>query len=143
MKIDTDLRLAIKSAEKLQPQDNWTERNKREQASIASLFGAKPHIHAKAKKLAASIKRHRDAEEKAEKELCQSYGLRARDGQSDYVTGFTIGGCENSSKAFEKAGGKIITKNAPWKFNAVMAQLAAATPKEGAKIIKSLGINWT
>ena len=44
-------------------------------------------------------------------------------------------------EAFSKAGGKIEIKTSR-SADAVISQLAAATPEEGAKILADLGIKW-
>jgi hypothetical protein len=47
----------------------------------------------------------------------------------------------NDIERLAKAGLKL-DNNAPLREETVMAQLACATPEEGMKIVKSIGINW-
>jgi len=58
--------------------------------------------------------------------------------------GLSFDGSHVSDKAiFKKAGGSIPPDGpALWKFDVVMAEIAAATPEAGQAIIKRLGINW-
>lgn len=139
MKIDTDLRLAIKAAEKAQPQDGYDARNKREQDAVIKFFAAYPEKAKRArllsKQAAAAYARYQAADEA----ICKEFGLRRMGGSQ---SGFQLGGCGASPNRFVKAGGKLPTRQVRWSADNVMAQIAAATPKEGAKIIKSLGINW-
>jgi hypothetical protein len=137
MKIDTDLRLAIKSAEKAQPQDDWRVREAATKAAIADLFERKPTIAVAAKKLVARAKKAEAVEAAAREELCKKYGLRT---DGNY---FTFSNCGDGQKQFEKVGGKVQQRHVRWTFDAVMLELAKATPQEGAAIIKRLGINWT
>lgn len=139
MKIDTDLRAAIRSAEKAQPQVNrYEERRKSELAAIADLFKRKPALGAKARGLASTAAKADKIASAARAKLCDEYGLRA-DGDE-----FRFAGCGNYEERFVKAGGKLpsLDKMERWNFDDVMAALAKADPKEGAKIIKRLGINW-
>jgi len=141
MKIDTDLRLAIKAAERAQPHESWDIRRDAEQKSIVDFFKKYPAKARRAKRLDADIATMEKKLAAAKKELCDSYGLQTNS-RSDYKTGFTYSNCGGSGANFTKAGGKIPAKYAPWKADDVIAQIARATAKEGAKIIKSLGINW-
>lgn len=137
MKIDTDLRLAIKSAEKAQPQDDWRTRETANKAAIADLFKRKPAIGVAAKKLVEKSQKAYTAYEAANKALCEQFGLRK---DSD---GFTFSNCDDGHKRFAKIGGKVPSQTTRrWSFDAVMRELATATPKEGAAILKRLGINW-
>ncbi len=137
MKIDTDLRLAIKSAEKMQPQDDWRAREAANRASIAELFKRKPTIGAAAKKLLAKIKKAEETRLAAEQALCKQFGLR-KDGVN-----FAFANCGDGAGQFEKVGGKLQQKHVRWSFDAIMRELATATPAEGAKIIKRIGIIWS
>ncbi len=137
MKIDTDLRLAIKSAEKSQPQDDWKMREESAKKAIADLFKRKPSIARDAKSLVQKSMKAYAVHEASVKSLCEKYGLR-KDGD-----GFLFSNCSGGEGRFEKIGGKVPAKSKRWTFDAVMRELATATPKEGAAILKRLGINWS
>lgn len=50
----------------------------------------------------------------------------------------------NNPEAFAKHGGVPPPERGHhWSFDAVMAELAKASPKEGKKILKKYGINWS
>lgn len=143
MKIDTDLRLAIKSAEKSQPDSNWVIRQKAEKDAINEWFTRKPA----AKKLAMNLLNEVDASykkiEDANLRLRKKLGLRIdnRDKKTFELVSSEIDG---DSTYFVKAGGKLPTTPAPkWRYDNIMTKLTKATPKEGAEILKILGINWS
>ena len=141
MKIDQDIRAAIRSAEKLQADtDSWEVRQTNEQKSIRDFFAAYPAKAKRAKTLATTIRRAAKTLEDARGELCESFGLREmREKGKD---GFTYASCDSERKKFEKAGGKVVRRSERWKFDAVMAELAAATPDKLKPILKKYGINW-
>lgn len=139
MKIDTDLRSAIRSAEKAQPIENREMRSKREQDAISALFKLKPITARIVKDLSVKARKAYDAYNKAREKLCKEYGLQE---SNNSTTGFCFSNCGDGQKQFAKIGGKMTAKYTRWKFDDVMNQLSAATPAEGKKIIKALGINW-
>lgn len=138
MKIDTDLRLAIKSACAAQPQKNdYQAREEAQQQSIQDFLKKFPK---KAQRLQGLRKTAEDADQTAKEaraEMCQKFGLR------EYSAGWTYSSCGGSKENFVKAGGVLPTKFPEnWKYDAVMAQLASMTEKEGMALLKKLGINW-
>lgn len=138
MKIDTDLRLAIKAAANAQPQSDWRAEEDANRAAIADLFRRKPVIAATVRKLAARIKKAEQEEQEARQQLCEKFGLR-----TDGPDTFTFSQCgEGGKKTFQKAGGVLPQKFVRWNYDTVMTELAKATPAEGAAILKRLGINW-
>ncbi len=142
MKIDTDLRLAIKAAERNQPQDTWTQRALREQASISDWMKKFP---AKAKKaLALREKAYKAAAivSAAEAELCKEFGLRRAHEADNANKKFSFSHCGGNAEQFMRAGGKVHAESIKWKADSVIARLAAAEPKDAALILKGLGINW-
>lgn len=141
MKIDQDIRAAIRSAEKVQANnDTWEVREKNQKKSISDFFAAYPVKAKRARQLAATITRTAKVLEDARKELCNSFGLREATEHGRQV--FTFASCDSTRKNFEKAGGKVVRKSERWKFDAVMAELAAAEPKNLKAILKKYGINW-
>lgn len=128
MKIDTDLRLAIKCAERAQPQDNYEARNQHRKESIAALL--------KLPKYAARYKAAKKEVEKADK-------IRGKAVAFFDELGINIA-CDHirDEPLFYKAGGKMMQRKNRWSYDAVMTQLSSATPQEGAIILKKMGINW-
>ncbi len=137
MKIDTDLRLAIKSAEKAQPSISWQDKEANRKASIAGFLKSNKAAARDIAKLTAIIVKSDKAKADAQAAMCKRYGL---------VTGgkeISFAGCGEGTANFTKAGGQIINTDDKWSFDSVMRQLVIATPKEGAAILKRLGINWS
>jgi hypothetical protein len=48
----------------------------------------------------------------------------------------------DDTEAFTRAGGVLPTMSVVRDHDALIAKLAAATPTDGAEILKELGINW-
>ena len=139
MKIDQDLRAAIRSAEKAQPQAaSWEVKEQANKAAIADFLKRFPAKAKKVHSLVASIKKAEAAEAAARAALCDQFGLR------HYNNAIEFSKCGDGSAQFEKAGGKMPTaiKGLPWKFDAVVAELAAALPNQKKAILKKYGINW-
>ncbi len=132
MIIPTDLRLAIKSAERAQNIDpDYEQRRKARRASIEALFKRKPAIARRIKHARKQITEATAIIEKAQKVFDQ-IGLYAHR-PDDF----------RNEDTFVAAGG--ILPNPPdraWKFDEVMKELAGASAKEGAAILKRIGINW-
>lgn len=129
MKIDTDLRLAIRSAEKAQSQDNWETKSAHRKESIAALLRLPKH--------AAKYKI-------ACKQLQTSAKIRGLAAKffDDLGINTALDHIHNDDR-FAAAGGKMLPKkNVRWSFDIIMAQLVQAEPKEGAKILAKLGIKW-
>jgi hypothetical protein len=130
MKIDTDLRLAIRSAYNAQHKDTTRIPEWRASHDAAEAFLKSPRgrsIRQKTDRLGAQIQKLRVAQIA----LFKSAGLSSCGDRID------------DKAAFKKAGGSVPPDGpALWKFDAVMAEIAAATPEAGQAIIKRLGINW-
>jgi hypothetical protein len=137
MKIDTDLRLTIRSAEKAQPADDWQVRAKRDDEAIAAFLASHP---AKAKKIQTLIATARKAEaqkDAAHKELCEAFGLKHYNNKLEFSR------CGDGKDLFVKAGGKLPSATGRrWKFDEVIAELAKAEGKQATAILKKYGINW-
>jgi hypothetical protein len=132
MKIDTDLRAAIRSAylQRKRTADDWAVRRAAEKAAIAALLKSKPALARRVAKARADANRANIAAAKAS-QIISAIGI-SHDGERIHDT-----------ELFVKAGGAFKFSEAPrWTFDQVMAQLASATPREGAAILTKLGINW-
>lgn len=135
MKIDTDLRLAIKAAEKAQKQNSrstWNDRQEQERKNIARFV----RDNAAKGRLAGSLaKRYKDVSET----LNAIHTDLGAMGLAVNSNGLYL----NDRERFIKAGGTgPIEEAKPWVAEYVMAEIAKATPKEAAKILIRIGINW-
>lgn len=144
MKIDTDLRAAIRSAEKCQPSSDSSKKRDMDRACIAEFLNRFPK---KKDKIRALIQREIDADvasSKARGDLCKQFGLRHYShGGEIQIESLEFANCGKGAGAFEKAGGKLPPIGVRrWAFDAVMAELAAADPKQAVVILKKYGINW-
>lgn len=128
MKIDTDLRQAVRSACNAQPRTDWREDEKRRAAAIQELINKPKHKHRLARTLSV-IKKSKNELESAHETL-SSIGI------SSNLTSFT------DDELFVKAGGVIPKGIKPWGFDDVMKELAAAAPTQRKAILKKYGINW-
>lgn len=138
MKIDQDLRAAIRSAEKAQANtDSWEVREANEKKSIREFFCTHPAKAKRARHLAATITRTAKILEDSREELCKSFGLRESGNE-----GFRYANCDSDRKNFEKAGGKVVRRLEKWRFDLVMAELAAAPCTQLKAIVKKYGIVW-
>lgn len=141
MKIDADLRAAIKAAEKAQPADSWSERRKVTDAAIQAFLKKKPALRKKLALLLQSRASLRSSIQKKKDEidaLLWPLGLTATD---DGICEAFVYDDENAEK-FAKAGGVIPSMPKRWKADALIAKLAAADPKHRDSILKEHGINW-
>lgn len=138
MKIDQDLRLAIRAAEKthrLANQDSWQAKQARNQAAVAAFLQAKPTAAKVIRAAAAKIKRLKAAIERHATQIAL-VGLRSDHSEPP---GFAL----SDEARFTKAGGKLPALPGRWSADGVIAQLAAAEPAEAKNILKRIGINWT
>lgn len=137
MKIDSNLRAAIRAANNAQPNYGWEVEAEQNRQAIQSLFKSKPSLGKRAKALAAKeIKGQKDVND-ASAALCAEFGLRFNsDGN------FEFSRCGDGQDQFKKLGGKVPTKNVKWRFDAAMAELAGAEPGEEKEILEKYGINW-
>lgn len=138
MKIDSDLRLAIRSVlnERKATRNNfclWKEERK----AATALIAAKPRIASivgRALKNIKSLKTQLNQQHK----LISKFGLSFSNGVID------IDGAEGGEERFIKHGGKIpVPPPAADTFDNLMARLATATEPEGKKILTHLGIEWS
>lgn len=131
MKIEADLRIAIRSAEKAQPcRDNWTERREAKKKSIADLLKKKPKL-AKQIAMADKMGRRADAMLEVSKEPYERIGINRQ--LNDIF----------DEEKFIKSGGVLSGPMASrWKADSVIAELLAADKSQQKTILKKYGIKW-
>lgn len=138
MRIETELRNAIKSAERHQPSRmSWQDKQKLLNAAISALIktarGNRIPLYQK------QITSLENALTGVRKDLRKKYGLRI-DGK-----GFALanGDSADSIRRFKRAGGKYPVDEKPnWTTDQVVAELVAAEPKAMHKILAKYGIVW-
>jgi hypothetical protein len=136
MKIEHDLRCAIRSAEKVQRnKDNWQARHERTESAIANLLKSKPAIAAKIAKARRESKRLSELLSRQSATI-DSFGLRVNCNGSSESLGMADEG------KFKTAGGVLVQSPTVWNADAIIAELAAADAKQGAKILARIGIQW-
>lgn len=137
MRIETELRSAIKSAEKHQPQNqDWQRREKTEAEAIAEFKRTHQVAKASIARLVKESKAAADLAARLRKELCRRYGLR------ECGTRLATCGDKGGRARFIKAGGRLPKERKHWTTDQVIAELVAADPKDGDKILRKYGINW-
>jgi hypothetical protein len=134
MKIDHDLRCAIRSAEKVQRnKDSYQERALRTKQAIATLMKSKPAIAKKIAKARAETARL-SAELTRQTAVIESFGLRAQGHDGELWL--------SDDAKFTAAGGVLLQSPTVWGADRVIAELASADAKQGAKILARIGIQW-
>jgi hypothetical protein len=131
MKIDHDLRQAIKAACKKQPrqQSSWEIRERVWKEAMLTLpESVKKTIAAKQKEI-----------EKAKLTISKAQIVLTELGLN------YSGECIEDEEKFLKAGGKLVKpeRNEHWTEETAIARIAAAAPTDGAAILKEYGIDWT
>jgi isoaspartyl peptidase/L-asparaginase-like protein (Ntn-hydrolase superfamily) len=135
MKIDHDLRQAIKAAHDVQEhRDGHLLRTEAADKFLKS--------HPAAAKNLARLRKKRDEAARAHSEAAKPFNEFMKSlGLDDRQEGYMVGYSDDDKDRFVAAGGKFdVTPR--WSYNSVMAKLAAADPKDGAKILADHGINW-
>lgn len=134
MKIDSDLRLAIRSAIKNKP-TNWVIEKQQKQAAISDLMERNKLVRACVSEMRAiklKIKTLSEQLDRVEKKT----GLR-------FSYGDTASLEIRDDARFEAAGGKLPIDRKPPTFDGVMAQIAAAPDSRVLNaILKHLNIIW-
>lgn len=127
MKIDSDLRAAIRSAEKSQPDIDWQRRSALNRDAAKELVEKGRH----ATRFANAVVMMKKAEElnRQANLVFDSIGVNDE---------FRI----INEDAFAKAGGKYPMPMKRWKYDHAIAELAKANPKEAKAILKKYGILW-
>lgn len=130
MKIDTDLRLAIKAAVRQHNETkcDWTTYRNDQREAIKRLV-ASPKYRAKIKKAQDGLKQAEELRDRHSK-IFNDLGISS---DLDRI---------NEEHAFEDAGGAVITKNKTLDVDSILADIAKADKKQAEKIIKDLGIKW-
>lgn len=130
MKIDTDLRLAIKAAVRQHNETkcDWTTYRNDQSEAIKKLVSS-PKYRAKIKRASAQIKVAASIKEKAQM-VFDNLGIN-----------YCMDRIYDDGK-FEAAGGAVITKNKTLDVDSILADIAKADKKQADKIIKDLGIKW-
>jgi hypothetical protein len=134
MKVDSDLRAAIRAAVKFQGVMTWFDKLKVQQDAIAELLKRNPAIKKRYIAAEKKLAKLRAAKELAENQLYQfGFTLEARGNP----------GKVRDSEAFAKVGGKL-PENYDQRFTEaqVIAELASAPESKRAAILKKYGMVW-
>lgn len=142
MKIDNDMRQAIKAAHKHQPEATTAARNQARQAAVDKFLAERPVFKRKVTQLVKEEVRLRTKLESTRdklKELLEPIGLDSYEGRV-YLDRYNR---HSREERFTQAGGDLsaLTKM-EWDVDAVIAELAAADPKDATKILAKYGIRW-
>lgn len=131
MKIDSDLRCAIKSSERAQPSTNWETRQNANRKAIADLIERKPSIK-KALSKAKVLDSKSDLYRAMSRKLVEPFGICINDNSRI-----------DDESNFVKSGGKLpLPPKRHWKADEVIAELAAASPKHMKSILAKYSIRW-
>lgn len=138
MRIETELRNAIKSAEKHQPsQMDWQKKKELVSKAIAELAAS-----SRGKRITVITKRIKvlsDELSALRKELCRKFGVR----ESGVELAIADCGGVAGIKRFKAAGGKYPVEEKPnWTTDQVIAELVCAEPKAMDRILAKYGIVW-
>lgn len=139
MKIDVDLRAVIRAAEKAQNRAISRSYQEEEVSKlIQELLDKKPALKARIEKSRKKLDALNKKQEALDKEFEAANDVYNEIGVcSDLLT-------LSSKERFEKSGGKIpVFMNGKWSADRVIAELAAADPKDRQSILLKYGINWT
>lgn len=130
MKIDTDLRFAIKAAirQHNETKCNWSVFREDQEAAVKKLAES-PKYRARIKRAKAGLAEAEALKEKHSKifsELGISHDL-------DRIY---------DDDKFEAAGGLVVTKHKTLDADSILADIAKADKRQAEAIIKKLGIKW-
>lgn len=132
MKLEQDLRIAIKSAASASRNQS---RAKSEKVLIEEWMKKHPTKATKARALAKAIQAAESAEQKAREQLEKQFGLNLRSWRGELSIG--------NERNFQKVGGDIGTKRPQFSENEVIAEyVAARTKAEAAAVLAKYGIVW-
>lgn len=130
MKIDQDLRIAIRSVVNARKNNStWEEQAKQRRKSIADLLSRKKH-NQKAKIAKQRLKKAEQLKDAAES-FYNSLGLYSHNDSSI-----------RDDEKFITAGGLMPDEPKKQSFDEIMASIARADNKQGIKILNALGIIW-
>lgn len=134
MKVEQDLRIAIKAAANASKNQ---DKSKTDRELIAEWVNKYPAKAAKARALLKKIEQADAAEKNARLQLEKQFGL----GQSHWRGNGDFVLCDEDK--FTKVGGKIATKVPKFSEDAVIAEYAAAkTKQEAEKVLAKYSIVW-
>ena len=135
MKIDDNLRAAIRSTCKMSQRPDRQSRGDQYREAVAKFIAKTPKLWERRinalKKASAAAQKARDREHQLA-EVFEMAGLNPWNPEIQL----------QHAEVFVKAGGELPVAAVAKDADAIIAKLAAATPAEGAVIIKELGINW-
>ena len=136
MKVDQNLRAAIRSTCSLTRRCNTPQELADQRSSLDAFIAANKRLwDSRTRKLTKALAKARVADKAVDeaREPFEAAGIGSWD-----LPRLTI----QHKDVFVKAGGKLKTGVIRMNPDAVIAQLAAATPEAGAKILSDLGIRW-
>ncbi len=128
MKIDSNLRQAIKACERCQSPPSFESQRRAQKAVIEHVIKLPAHA-AKVKAALGALAKAREITEKAEA-VFEALGISPELNQIE------------DEDLFRAAGGHLNARYQRWNFNKIVAEIAAADPAEARKILKRIGINW-
>lgn len=141
MKINADIRAAIRAADAIQrhSSNDYIARRETEKAAIKKFVAT----HSAAKRFLAKAESDLATADKlsaSAQTVISGYGLTRRYHSGEHGISLAI----DDDKRFIAAGGKYERKErARWTFNQVMAELASAKDEaSGVAILAKYGINW-
>ena len=131
MKVDADLRAALRAAEKGQQRNFETREQKRKERKAALdvfLKSSKP--------LAKKLKQAMADLRKAKAQVAAAEATMDKCGVSSYSMDI------DNDEEFRRAGGDIAPVHEAWKAETVIAELLAAKPQRFKAVLAKYGINW-
>ncbi len=132
MKIDGNLKQAIRSACNSQPETDWKAQEREQRANLDKFVAT----HKQARLTLARLKKLREESQELSQMLCRTFGLQLAS------EGPAIASCDGAKERFKKAGGTLTERKSKWGFDSKMAEVAAATEKDALIILRGIGINW-
>ena len=135
MKIDDNLRAAIRSTCKISQRPNRQSTREQYHEAVMKFIAKSPKLWERRIK---ALKKASDASAKARDKVNQLAEDFEKVGLNPWNPEIQI----QNTELFVKAGGELPTTAIIKDADTIIAKLAAATPEEGAAIIKELGINW-
>ena len=136
MKIDDSLRAAIRATCKMSQRPNRDSTAAASKAAVAKFIAKNPKLWNR--RVSALMKA-----EAARKKANAKVNLLSKEFEQVGLSPWHLPNIElRDAEVFIKAGGELPVAAVAKDADTIIAKLAAATPEEGAAIIKELGINW-
>jgi hypothetical protein len=144
MKIDQDLRAVINAAAKAQPEMGWSERSEIIAKAVAAFLKKRPALTKKVNSLIAKSRELQAKQLEVQEQIHKSLGPLGLRASSNVIEGnFSDWADDRDADTFIAAGGVLPPpRKVKWKAEKLIAQLAAADPKNRDAILKEYGINW-